>query len=82
MNKSSCSLGCRVNKHLYNPSGSRVNNIYSPGSDKLTEVHLYMSTSCQLHVNQAAGEKDTLFTLLQQYWYISALLLGRLSLTE
>ena len=27
--------------------GSRANNIYSSGSDKLTEVQLYMSTSCQ-----------------------------------
>ena len=27
--------------------GSRANNIYLPGSDKLTEVQLYMSTSCQ-----------------------------------
>ena len=26
---------------------SRANDIYSPGSDKLTEVQLYMSTSCQ-----------------------------------
>ena len=26
---------------------SHANNIYSPGSDKLTEVQLYMSTSCQ-----------------------------------
>ena len=30
-----------------NSPGSRANNIYSPGSDKLTEVQLYMSTSCQ-----------------------------------
>ena len=29
-----------------NSPGSRA-NIYSPGSDKLTEVQLYMSTSCQ-----------------------------------
>ena len=28
-------------------SGSRANNIYSPGSDKLIEVQLYMSVSCQ-----------------------------------
>ena len=27
--------------------GSHANNIYSPGSDKLTEVLLYMSASCQ-----------------------------------
>ena len=27
--------------------GSHANNIYLPGSDKLTEVQLYMSTSCQ-----------------------------------
>ena len=27
--------------------GSRANNIYSLGSDKLTEVQLYMSSSCQ-----------------------------------
>ena len=27
--------------------GSRANNIYPLGSDKLTEVQLYMSTSCQ-----------------------------------
>ena len=27
--------------------GSRANNIYSPGSDKLTEVQLYISTSWQ-----------------------------------
>ena len=27
--------------------GSRANNVYSPGSDKLTEVQLHMSTSCQ-----------------------------------
>ena len=25
----------------------RANNIYSPGSDKLTEVQLYISTLCQ-----------------------------------
>ena len=30
-----------------NSLGRRANNIYSPGSDKLTEVRLYMSTSCQ-----------------------------------
>ena len=30
-----------------NSPGSRANNIYSPGSGKLTEVQLYMSTSCQ-----------------------------------
>ena len=28
--------------------GSHANNIYSPGSDKLTDVQLYMSISCQL----------------------------------
>ena len=27
--------------------GSRANNIYSPGNDKLTEMQLYMSNSCQ-----------------------------------
>ena len=27
--------------------GSRANNIYSPGRDKLTEGQLYMSVSCQ-----------------------------------
>ena len=27
--------------------GSRVNNIYSPGSNKLTDVQWYMSASCQ-----------------------------------
>ena len=27
--------------------GSSANNIYSPGSDKLTEVQLYMPSSCQ-----------------------------------
>ena len=27
--------------------GSHANNIYSPGSDKMTEVQLYMSASCQ-----------------------------------
>ena len=26
---------------------SRANNIYSPGSDKVTEVQFYMSNSCQ-----------------------------------
>ena len=31
----------------YSPGSSRANNIYSPGSDKLTEVQLYMSISCQ-----------------------------------
>ena len=30
-----------------NSPGSHANNIYSPGTDKLTEVQLYMSTSCQ-----------------------------------
>ena len=35
-----------------NPPGSRVNNIYSPDSDKLTEEQLCMP---QLYVNQAAG---------------------------
>ena len=30
-----------------NSPGSRANNIYSPGNDKLTEVQLYKSTSCQ-----------------------------------
>ena len=28
-------------------TGSRVNNIYSPGSDKLIEVQFYMPISCQ-----------------------------------
>ena len=28
-------------------SGSHANNFNLPGSDKLTEVQLYMSTSCQ-----------------------------------
>ena len=32
---------------LGNSPGSHANNIYLPGSDKLTEVQLYMSTSCQ-----------------------------------
>ena len=27
--------------------GSRANNMYSPGCEKLTEVQLYMSVSCQ-----------------------------------
>ena len=31
-----------------NLPGSRANNLYSPGSDKLTEEHLCMSSSCQL----------------------------------
>ena len=30
----------------YSP-GSRANKIYSPGSDKSTEMQLYMSTSCK-----------------------------------
>ena len=30
-----------------NLPGSYANNIYSPGCDKLTEVQLYMSASCQ-----------------------------------
>ena len=30
-----------------NSAGSRANNIYSPASDKVTEVQLFMSTSCQ-----------------------------------
>ena len=30
-----------------NSPGGCANNIYSPGSDKLTEVQLYLSTSCQ-----------------------------------
>ena len=30
-----------------NSPGSHANNIYSPGSDNLAEVQLYMSTSCQ-----------------------------------
>ena len=30
-----------------NSPGSRANNNYSPGTDKLTEVQLYMSASCQ-----------------------------------
>ena len=29
-----------------NSPGSRANNIYSSGSEKLTEESLYMSTSC------------------------------------
>ena len=44
--------GCRVNKHPFtrqsgNLPSSHANNIYFPGSDKLTEVYLYS----QLHVN-------------------------------
>ena len=43
--------GCRVNKHLFMDSGqtpgSHANNIYAPGSDKLTEVQLYKPFSCQ-----------------------------------
>ena len=49
---------CQVNKHLlprqsggywivWNSPGSHVNNVYSPSSDKLTEVQLFLSTSCQ-----------------------------------
>ena len=30
-----------------NSPGSRANNYHSPGIDKLTEMQLYMSTSCQ-----------------------------------
>ena len=30
-----------------NSPGSGANNIYSPGNDKLTEMQLYISTSCQ-----------------------------------
>ena len=30
-----------------NSPGSRANNIYSLGTDKLNEVQLYMSNSCQ-----------------------------------
>ena len=30
-----------------NSPGSSANNISSPGSYKLTEVHMYMSTSCR-----------------------------------
>ena len=30
-----------------NSTGSRANNIYSPGSNKFTEVQLNMSSSCQ-----------------------------------
>ena len=32
---------------MRNLPGNRANNIYSPGSDKLAKVQLYMSTSCQ-----------------------------------
>ena len=39
-----CRPGSRADSDNISPD-SRANNIYSPGSDKLTEVQLYMSTS-------------------------------------
>ena len=42
---STCSPGSRMDSDQ--SPGSSANNIYSPSSDKLTEVQLYMSTSCQ-----------------------------------
>ena len=39
-------------------SGSRVNNIYSPGSDKVPDVQLYMSTSCQLGIREIRAFSD------------------------
>ena len=38
--------GCRVNKRLFTRQ-SDVQWAISPGSDKLAEVQVYMSTSCQ-----------------------------------
>ena len=39
--------GCpAVEWKVGNSPGSRANNIYLPDSDKLTEVELFMSTSC------------------------------------
>ena len=40
-----CSPGSRVDSGQF--TLSRANNIYSPGSDELTEMLLLMSTSCQ-----------------------------------
>ena len=40
-----CSSGSR--RIVGNSLGSHANNIFSPVSDKLTEVQLYMSTSCK-----------------------------------
>ena len=45
-----------------NLPASRANNFYSPGRDELTEVQRYMST-CQFHVNQAAGYSELSLTL-------------------
>ena len=49
-----------------NSSDSHANNIYSPSSDKLTEVELYMSTSCQPGSRVIRGfsdiEKPSLFS--------------------
>ena len=42
-----CSVHPAVRWIVGNSPGSCANNIYSPGSDKLTEVQLYMSTSFQ-----------------------------------
>ena len=36
-----------VGRIVDNLPGSRANNIYSPGSDKLTDVQFYRSTSFQ-----------------------------------
>ena len=46
----------------YSPC-SRANKIYSSSSDKLTEVQLYMSTSCQKgsRVNRAFSDVQKLF---------------------
>ena len=41
-----------------NSSGSRANNVYSPGSDKFPDVQLYMSTSCQLGIREIRAFSD------------------------
>ena len=59
---STCSPGSR--EDCGGSPGSRTNNIYSPGSEKLTEVQLYMPPSCQSdsRVIRACSDVEKPFT--------------------
>ena len=68
--------GCRINKHpavgriVGNSRGSGANNIYSPGSDKLTEVQVYMSASCQpgSRIIRAISNVEKPFLIFLIWW--------------
>ena len=52
--------------------GSHANNIYSPGSDTLTEVQLYMPTSCQTGSQVIRAFYDVEKPLLVMVWQLKS----------